>query len=228
MADKPGNPHAGHRKRLKNRYLTEGLDGFQAHNVLELLLFYALPQGDTNPLAHELIQRFGSLSAVFDTDYSELIKVKGLGEHAALLIKLIPDLGRYYNISKQDFGVIINSTRQAGEYLMPRFHGYINEVVMLVCLDAKCKVLSTQVLVEGELNSARISTRKIIETVLRVNATSVIMAHNHTSGVAVPSREDVDVTKEIGEALAHLDVLLIDHIIIADDDFVSMKDSGML
>ena len=219
--------HDGHRARMKRRFLEHGLDSFDDHNVLELLLFYAIPRGDVNPLAHELITRFGSLSAVFDAPLDELMKVPGIGESAALLIKLVPQMSRRYMISRTRSDNILNSTQKAGNYLMQFFYGERDEVVYMACLDAKCKVINCKMIFRGGVNSANISVRKLVENALLYNSTSVIIAHNHTSGIALPSQEDIATTKKIEEALRAVDIILNDHIIVADDDYVSLADNGI-
>ena len=120
----------------------------------------------------------------------------------------------------------LNSTEKYGRYLVPQFHGKRNETVMLLCLDAKCKVLTCRELSEGSVNSAGVSVRKVVETALYCNASTVILAHNHPSGLAFPSGEDVVTTKRVADALRAVDVLLFDHIIVSDDDFVSLTQSG--
>lgn len=220
------NIHTGHRERMKKRFLEHGLENFDDHNILELLLFYALPRADVNPLAHALIAKFGSLSAVFDAPVDELTKVPGIGMNTAVFIKLIPQISRRYLISRSRFDDILDSTKKAGEFLLPHFFAERDEVVYMVCLDAKCKVLNCNRLFRGCVNSANVSVRKIVENALLYNSTSVIIAHNHTSGIALPSNEDKVTTRRIEEALRAVDIVLTDHIIVADDDFVSLADNG--
>lgn len=220
--------HDGHRKRLKARFLSQGLDGFDDHTVLELLLFYGVPQRDVNPLAHALLSHFGSLAAVLDAPAEELLKVPGVGESVATLLKLAPQLGRRYMISRVGAGEALVTAAQMGAYLVPRFFGERDEVVYIVCLDAKCKVLGCQLLFRGGINSAFVSVRKIVETALIYNAAGVILAHNHTSGIAVPSQEDCQTTAAVKRALCAVGVELVDHIVVADDDFVSMAQSHAL
>lgn len=218
--------HDGHRERMKKRFLEYGLENFDDHSVLELLLFYALPRVDVNPIAHKLINRFGSLSAVFDAPADELTKVAGINLNSALLIKLIPQVSRRYLMSRTSFEDILDSTEKAGRYLLPHFFAERDEVVYMICLDAKCKVLNCKLLFRGSVNSANVSIRKIVENALLYNATSVIIAHNHTSGIALPSQEDKLTTRRIENALHAVDVVLTDHIVVSDDDFVSMADNG--
>ncbi len=225
---KPYGPHTGHRERLRERFLAEGLDGFAEHNVLELLLFYALPHRDVNPLAHRLIEQFGSLSGVLDADVDELCRVHGLSRHSAALLKLMPDLLRRYQISRTATDTCLDTIEKAGAYLMPHFLGRRNEVVMLLCLDAKCRALCCRLLFEGTVNIALINVRRVVETALSFGATSVILAHNHLSGVALPSPEDEATTLKMQSALSAVGVRLADHIIVADEDFVSLAQSGLL
>ena len=218
--------HDGHRQRIKKQYRDHGLLNFEDHSALELLLFYAMPRSDVNPLAHRLIDRFGSLNAVFDVPVGELMKVSGVGENTALLIKLVVDINRQLMVSRGRNCKIIDSTEKAGAYIAPFFHGERDEVVYMICLDAKFKVLNCKLMSRGSVNTANIVVRKIVENALANNSMSVILAHNHISGVALPSHEDKESTKRICEALQAVDIVLADHIIVADDDFVSMADNG--
>ena len=218
--------HDGHRERMKRRFSEHGLENFDDHNVLELILFYALPRINVNPLAHNLIDRFGSLAAVFDAPADELIKVPGIGSNTACFIKLLPQVARRYLVSRSSFDDILDSSEKAGTFLVPRFFAERDEIVYIVCLDAKCKVLSCKLLFRGSVNSANISVRKIVENALLYNSTSVIIAHNHTSGIALPSKEDYVTTRRIEAALKAVEINLADHIIVADNDYVSLADNG--
>lgn len=217
--------HDGHRQRLLQRFLREGLDGFDEHNILELLLFYAIPRKDTNELAHRLMDDFGSLAGVLDASAQELQQVEGVGENTAAFLKLLPELTRvYYSQKQQD--LCLASTEQAGRFLLPRFIGRQEETVLLTCLDGKCRVLSCTVLHKGSLNSSEVNVRKLLTAALKHNAAAVILAHNHPGGVALPSPEDLSTTAQIKAALEAADIRLLDHIIVADHDFVSLADSG--
>ena len=221
-----GSIHKGHRERIKTRFLEEGLDNFTDIQVLELLLFYAIPRRDTNPIAHALLNRFGSLSQVLEAPVEELKKVDGIGQEAAVFLQLITAAGRYYLVDKNMQSKVLKTVDQCGQYLMPFFFGRQVETVFLLCLDAKCKVLCCREIGEGSVNSAGISIRKIVETALGANATAVVLAHNHPSGIAIPSGEDIQTTYRIAEALRAVEVHLVDHIVVADGDYVSMVLSG--
>lgn len=219
--------HDGHRDRMKKRLIEQGLDVFDDHQVLELLLFYALPRVDTNPLAHALLDHFGSLQAVFEAPVEELRKVNGIGENSLALLKLIPAVSRRYTIDANKFGHILDSSEKAGKFLSARFMYERDEVVLVICLDAKCKVICCRELFRGVANTAEISIRKIAELALAKNATSIIISHNHTSGIALPSAEDEITTKRLHSVLSSMGITLADHIIVADSDFISMADSGL-
>ena len=219
--------HEGHRQRVRERFRLEGLDNFAPHEVLELLLFYARTRGDVNPLAHRLLETFGSLKGVFDAPYEELVKVNGIGPNAAALLKLVPSLTRTY-YSSDARGMILDTSEKSGEYFLPYYIGQTEEVVRLACLDAGGKVISNQILHRGSANAAEVNIRKIVNIALRNNAMGVILAHNHPGGLPLPSEEDVATTKSIREALIPMGVLLMDHIIVAGQDYVSMARSGII
>lgn len=218
--------HDGHRERLRQRFMKHGLDVMPDDQVLELLLFYAVPRQDTNVLARRLLAHFGSISAVLEAPLQELKSVGGIGDNAAVLLQLITPLARRYLLSRTQDGAVLSSTQACGEYLLPYFFGAKEELVYLLCLDGKCKVLACRLLQTGSVNSAGFSIRKAAEAAMACNASSVVLAHNHTSGVALPSQADLDTTQRLRDALEPLGILLADHIVVADNDFVSMADNG--
>lgn len=220
--------HDGHRDRMRQRFVRHGLDNFEDHSVLELLLFYGIPRKDTNELAHRLIERFGSLPAVFEARYEDLLQVEGIGENAAVLLHLIPQVCRRYQIAKASDDRTIRSSEDAGRYLRPRYFGAREEIVYLLCLDAKSRLICLKELGRGSLNEATVSIRAIVETALTQNAAAVILSHNHVDGYALPSREDELTTYRIRDALLLVGITLADHIVVCGDDFVSFADSGML
>ena len=220
--------HKGHRERLKARFLEEGLDNFTDIQALELLLFYSIPQKDTNPIAHALLDHFGSLSRVLDASVEELKKVKGISDHSATLLSLVTAISRFYQVDCAQRVECLTTLEACGAYLLPYFFGRTKETVFLLCLDAKCKVLCCREVGEGSVNSASISVRKVVEVALNSGATTVVLAHNHPSGLALPSADDEAATRQVRDALRTIGVELVDHIIVADQDFVSMADSGLL
>lgn len=219
--------HDGHRKRLKARFAKSGLDDFEPHNVLELLLFYSVPRKDTNPIAHRLINRFGSLSGVFDAKPEDLVKVDGITENTAVLISMIPQIARKYLEDKADAVGAVSGFMDIGSYLMPKFVGRTVETVMLAALDNKNKIISCNIIAEGENDRANLSKRRVMEEAIRVDATRVILAHNHPRGFAMPSKEDIFLTEEIYSLLRSVGIELVDHFVFAEDDFVSLAASGI-
>lgn len=212
---------------MLQRFRSEGLDEFHPVQVLEILLFYAVPRRDTNEIAHHLLERFGSVSRVMDAPVSELIKVPGVGENAATFLHLVKEAGRYYQVDRVRRGVQIRDVEDCGRFMLPYFLGRQVETVFLLCLDANSKAICCREVGEGEINSAVISPRTVVQIALAEKASTVVLAHNHPSGVALPSQEDVLTTRRLAAALAAVDVALFDHLIIADDDFVSLAQSGM-
>ena len=220
--------HDGHREKMKKRFLEGGLDHFADHEALELLLFYAIPRRDTNELAHRLMDRYGSLDAVFSAPAEDLMRVDGIGEHAAALIKLVPRMVQKSRLAAVRRETVLSDVDRMGEYLLERFRGEKNEVIYQLCLDRKGKLLSCRRLNEGGVDSSELNIRRLVENALLASASLVVLAHNHPSGIALPSQEDYVTTDRVAEALEVVGIRLLDHIIVADDDYVSMAASGVL
>ncbi len=220
--------HEGHRERMRRQMKTSGMDSLSDVQVLEVALYYAIARRDTNEIAHALLRRFGSLSGVLEAPRAELLKIDGVGESAADLLLLFIQMERRHLMDRAGRQTILDTTYKCAQYLMPRFIGEQEEVVYLLCLDAKCKALDCSLIHRGAVNMTAISVRKIVKAALDHNATSVVVAHNHPSGLALPSREDRATTLAIKAALDAVDVVLVDHVIVADEDFVSLADDGLL
>ena len=217
--------HKEHRRRVKDRFLGEGLEHFDEVHALELLLFYAIPQGDVNPLAHRLLDHFGDLRQVLGAPPEQLMQVSGVGEHTAILLGLVKGLSQKYMVAERKLRQL-STMDECGAYLMDQFIGQRDEMVMLLCLDAKRSPLCCRIISRGSVNAAEVSVRKVVEVALAVNATSVILAHNHPSGLAIPSMEDIVTTRRMGCALDAVGIPLEDHIVVADRDYVSLVQSG--
>ena len=220
--------HDGHREKMRQRFLAGGLAVFADHEALELLLYYAVPRRDMNPVAHALIERYGSLSAVLSAPVEDLKQVEGIGESAAILLKLAPALVGKARLSEAGQERAMTSSELAGSYLLEQFAGEQNEVIYQLCLDRKGKLLACKRLGEGGISSAALDVRKLVENAILTQASAVILAHNHPSGIALPSNDDYAATDRAKAALATIGVDLVDHVIVADGDFVSMADSGFL
>lgn len=220
--------HEGHRDRIKSSFLEHGLDSFNELNSLELLLFYAIPRRDTNAIAHSLLERFGDLNGVFNASLTELKEVDGVGESAAILLKLVPEIIKKSRVTQSSKLRYIRNTSEAAEYLIPRFLYEPDEIVLLVCLDSKKKVISCSEVGRGVVNMVELNVRKIAEQALKSRADCVILAHNHPDSPPKPSNEDDEATKLIGSALQMINVPLIDHIIVSDEDYISYADLGLI
>ena len=220
--------HDGHREHMRKRYLAGGLDPFADHEALELLLYYAIPRRDVNPIAHALMERYGSLSAVLAAPVEDLKRVEGIGESAALLLSLVPQLSKKAKLAEAERETVLSTTERAGAFLLERFAGEQHEVIYQLCLDRKGKLLTCKRLGEGGVASADLDIRKIVENAILCQASAVVLSHNHPSGLALPSQEDYAATDKVQAALATIGVELADHIIVADGDYVSMRDSGFL
>ena len=212
--------HDGHRARMKTRFVRNGLDNFDDHSVLELLLFYAVPRRDVNELAHALLDHFGTLDAVFEASCEDMMRVPGVGENVATLLTLIPQVGRRYQMAKRRQQTILRSSEDAGNYLVPLYLYERTEVVYLLCLDAKCGLISCKEVGRGVVNAAEVSVRAIVETALSQKAVSVILSHNHVDAYALPSREDELTTRRIRDALLLVGITLADHIIVCGGLYV--------
>lgn len=206
--------HSGHRQRMRERFLSGGLEGFSDHEVLELILFYAIPRRDVNELAHRLVETFGSFKGVLDADFEDLCKIEGIGENAATLIKIFADSFRRYALSDEDV-YVYDKIAKVGEYAVKLFIGVSVEKLYALLFDNKMKLLDTVMVAEGAVNSIRVSTRAICEKALKKNASSVILVHNHPNGTPDPSDEDVRYSSFLRDFLANFDITLIDHIIVS-------------
>ena len=219
--------HDGHRARKKQQFLRHGGDSFADHELLELALFYAIPRRDTNELAHRLLEQFGSLKNVMTAPVEELQKVEGVGENTAILLHLMPELGKRA-IQSMPKERNLGSVEKCGNYLLRLLGGETREVLYQLCLDGKGKLLLCRRLSQGDMDSAALSVRQVVNNALSCGASAVVLGHNHPSGVALPSEEDRAVTLRVRDALKTLDIRLLDHIVVADGDYVSMAQSGFL
>lgn len=219
MENNLNNPHKHHRQRLKKQFLEHGLNSFAHHNILELLLFYSIPQKDTNTVAHALLDQFGSISAVFDADYEDLCNVPGISEHSATLIKLIPQLAASYSTDKISIGLDFSNLDDAGKYLVEYFMPKTTECVVLILLDNKNSVINISEISTGIVNFTPVETRRIAELAFRHNAAGFILSHNHPNGTTTPSKQDVSYTVNAMHTLEALGLRMKEHIVVAGDSY---------
>lgn len=220
--------YSGHRQRLKNRFLHEGLHNFEDHEVLELLLFYAIPCKDTNELAHELINRYGSLSKVIEADPKDLERVIGISEHSAILISLLPHFFRKYMADREKEKLSLDTSKKAGEFACRLYYGISYEVFYVICLDAKHKLIHYEIVHKGTIDEAPIYPRLIVESALRHKAHSVILSHNHPGGTTDISEADINATKKIISALNPIEIEVVDHIVVVENEYISFSEKNLL
>ncbi len=219
------NLHENHRDRVRKGFLANGFDiDTPPHKILEMLLFYSIPRKDTNEIAHRLLNEFGSLSAVLEAPPSALMKIEGVGERTVALLKLIMPIARRYLVEKTDIKEM-GSMNDICDYISARHFGYDREVFCVTSLNNAGKILAFDKICEGDIAVVGVPLRDVIETILKRKATAAIISHNHPSGSAVPSIEDVEATKLVARALSTIGVRLLDHIIVVPDDYVSMVQS---
>ncbi len=221
--------HDDHRQRVYERFLREGLAGFEEHNAMEFLLFLARARGDTNPLAHMLINRFGSLSDALDAPIEELEAVPGVGHSTAVVLKFIPQMCAYYLNNKQSHKrTPLDSVRAVGEFFMPKFFARTEEALYMAAVDDRRMLLRCVLISEGTANATSICVTKIVSEALKYKATGVVLAHNHPRGLTLPSGDDMAVTQEVYRALQMVNVQLLDHLIFSENEYVSFAQTNYL
>ena len=218
------NLHKGHRKKVRERFIKDGLDSFEDHQVLELLLFYAIPQKDTNNLAHKMLNEYKTLAKLFEAEPLDIMERCSVSENTAILISLLPSIAKcYLKTKREEDKLLLNNPNAAGKYAVPMFIGMQYESFVIFCLNAQNKVLHEEVIQRGTLSEVPVYPRKIVELALLHKAHSIILAHNHPGGSLTPSQDDINITKTIISALEVLEIKVRDHIIVAGEEYLSLK-----
>lgn len=226
---KPKHCHYGHRARMRSRFLKSGLESFQPHEVLEMLLFYALPRGDTNQIAHELIQKFHSISGVLDADIEDLKQIKGISEYAAVFLKLMPQLCQVYQFDKMRDHEALDSVKKLCEYVKVQFSCATQEQVLLLCLNESLQLLHCEIISTGSTQSVMLDTHRIVACAIQKRSSRVVLAHNHPHAPAEFSDADLFATIQLKRTLHEVQIQLLDHIVVGKNgDTMSMKHSGGL
>lgn len=220
--------HNGHRQRMRERFLNNGLSSFEKHEVLELLLYYCVPRMDTNEIAHRLIDRFKTVGRVLQATPEELMSVEGVGEKTATYLALLNESMRYVGVERSMEMEYMTSVEAYTRYMKELFVGMNKEMVYMLCLDAKRMVIGHYLVSEGSVISASIPTRTVMSKALSCNAVYVVLAHNHPGGLAIPSDEDEETTAYIEMMLRGIDVILLDHIVVSDNDYISLKNKAVV
>lgn len=218
-AARPESIHAGHRKRMRERFLRGSMDDLAPHELLELILGYAAPRIDVNPLAHRLINRFGSLSGVMEASPEELMAEEGMGECATCLLRLFPAVTRRCAMDQTEKITVFDTVDKLVTFLRPRFTGVTVEQVYLILLDNGMHMIGSHVVAAGSVNCSAVTVRHIAELCLFSHASAAVLAHNHPKGMAVPSGADIEVTQQIESALSLLGVPLLEHLVITEFSF---------
>lgn len=217
----------GHRKRLRERFITSGLEAFQDHEVLELLLTFAIPRRDVKAVAKELLYHFGSLSAVFEAPRESLERVNGIGKQASLLITLIPQILERYGFDRQRHRKVLSRASDVWEYIKPRVDKNF-ESLWMIALDSRNRVLATEMIQKGTVNRTVVIPRLVVEAAIKHKSTAVILVHNHPAGTTSPSQADHQITTLLKRTLETLDIRLLDHLIVTTSAYYSFAESGDL
>lgn len=223
------NVHSSHRERIREKFKAMGFEGWYEHEILEMLLFYTIPRTDTNPIAHRLIEKFGSLAQVLDADVSALMKVDGIGESTALFISALGKLQAEYAKSKWPKNrAVFTNTTVAGLYCRDYIGNETEEVLAVICLDGQNAVKKREIISRGVTDRVDVSIRKIAESAFNADAKYIVLCHNHPSGIPHPSQKDIELTNTIAAALSPLNIELFDHIIVGGQSFSSMAERGLI
>lgn len=225
MNEQKTSIHQGHRQRLRDRYNEQGADGFQDHELLELLLSYGISRKDTNPLGHELLSRFGSLRGVLEAETEDLLAVPGIGEHVAFLLKLVPGLMRRYYEELDESSNLFGDTAKQMAFFVPRFFGRKRECLFAAFLDENTRLIKCELQYEGSINAVEIHMERILQTALKLGAKQVVISHNHLNN-PYPSPEDIRVTEGLSHLLDEFGITLLDHIVVCETKATSMLESG--
>lgn len=234
--NKSGNIHKGHRKRVWQELTRTGIDeNTPAHKVLELMLFFTIPRKDTNALAHIVLDHFeNSFSKLMEASVEEIMEagktdskdIPKISEYTASHIKLILDFAKYYETAKLSEKRMLLTRKQASDFLYRKLMDTRVETAYLLCMDNANRFLACPKVGEGSDFAVALSSKKLFEKINKVGATKVLLAHNHPKGLAFPSAADLQITGQLNVALRAMDVRLLDHIIVADDDYVSLHDTA--
>lgn len=224
-SDKSKNIHKGHREKVKQRYYEVGLASMPDHNILEMLLFFGIPQKDTNPIAHELMDRFGSFSGVLEASVTELKAVKGMTDSAACLLTMFLPVYKRYVSDLRKKKLQFKNAKEIADYLRPLYLDTNNERIYALCFDLQDRLIACRVVSDGDIDSSVLDARKLATIALEVKAKKVILSHNHPNGTLTPSEGDSKVTQYSYDLLRLLKVQLVDHIIVTDASYFSMAKS---
>ncbi len=217
------NLHSGHRARMRKDFSLNGFSNWHEHNVLEFILHKGLPRVDTNEIAHKLINECGGFAEVFRAPKEQLTSVMGIGNETAEYIHMLGEFVHYYNGVRFDINRLVLDSETCEGYMLNLFDGKEREYFYMICLDARSRIIYRELLFEGSFESMDVDISKIIRVAVKCDASYVVFAHNHPSGIAIPSNADIVSTRTIERSLAMCGIKLLDHIIVVDGKCVSMR-----
>ena len=226
-----GEIHKNHRERMRARFDAEGIMGFHDHEALELLLYYVYPQGDVNPIAHRLMKRFGSFHRVLEATPEQLMEVQGVGKSAARMLTMVFQIGLRCcqdSVRYREGRHELNTTAKMANYIAPQLAGLSVEVSAVVCVDASLRPICCEFVSKGTVRATEVTVRRLTEIAVRSNATAIILAHNHPRGRAAASPEDFETTRQLQTSLRRIGIELLDHIVLGDGEYISLRDYGAL
>jgi len=220
-------PASGHRKRIREKFLEAGFDGFLDYEVVELLLTLGTPRKDCKQMAKEAIKKFKSLKGVLDADKSELITIKGIGPSNALGIIIFKEILMRYSKEKISPKILLNSSKLVAEYLQTKIGSKKEEHFVILYFDTRNKLINEEISI-GTLNASLVHPREVFKKAIRDNVAQIIIAHNHPSGDFKPSEDDISTTKRLIDAGKLVGISIIDHLIITSDKYFSFKDNNII
>ncbi|MCE9508345.1 MAG: DNA repair protein RadC [Alphaproteobacteria bacterium] len=225
---KPAPHHVGHRDRLRERFLKSGAEGFQDYELLEMILFAAIPRRDVKPLAKQLLKEFGSLSAIMGAGIADLKKVKGVSENSAVLLKTVHALTVKMLRGDIEKKPVLSSWQKLIDYCYVAMAHEKREHFRVLFLNRKNQLMADEVQQVGTVDHTPVYPREIVRRALELGATALILVHNHPSGDPSPSDSDIAMTEEVIKAASSLDILVHDHLIISQNGHISFKSLGLL
>jgi len=226
---KVANPHAGHRQRFRTRYIKGGgLDAFADHEVVEFLLYYGIPQKNTNQIAHKILKEFGKLHNLFEASPKQIMARTGLTENTATLLSMVSQLAKRYQYDKWEKRIVFEDSKQIGEYMKIAFIDQSLECFYMMCLDNGMALRGLELLEKGTLDSVELHPHKIVDFALMNKASYVVLAHNHPSGDERISEADLNATVDIVQQLRPFNVYVLDHFIMVGEKYISLAENGFM
>jgi len=220
--------HEGHRERLRERAIRNGIESLETHELLELFLFAYIPMKDTNTIAHDLLDTFGSISAVLDADIEDLLTVKNMTKRAAIALHSIPFIIKGYINSKNSPKKNLSTIANAVEFIRSETQFLTKERLYILCLDIHFNLVKSVMISSESADHVNVSMTDIHCAVIRNGCKNILIGHNHPGGSLLPSDEDISLTKDIINSMAYLNVEVLDHIIVAGNGYYSFREKGLL